>query len=243
MKKALLLSIGIVGWLGQSASAELLTLFTTTNDFGLFSNGSPVVRSDYYSDSSAVNGLGNAANAGGAGGVGSLQLTVPGGWGPFSDGPDGLATAQDFLSAIDPGASAAGSAASSYGPGTLPSYSGTMSFDAYTGNLTDWNQFGVLFNYNGNWTPFFSSSTSNFTGADGRTWTHTVVPYTINAVNAGLTYFGFSIAGNTSGNVAGETIDVDNFQVVAPAPVPEPTTLALLAVGLTALLFLRRRQV
>ena len=89
---------------------------------------------------------------------------------------------------------------------------------------------------------FFSSTTSDFTGADGRTWTHCVVPYTISSVNAGLSYFGFSIFENTGGGCAGETVNVDNFQVVAPTPAPEPTTVALLAaLGLTGLLLRRRR--
>lgn len=230
MKKTLLLSTALLGWLVQSASAQ--TLFTTTDDFGLFSNGGAVPSSSYYSDSSAVNGVGN--NSGGAGGVGSLQLTVPAGWGPFCDGPGAN---QAFLSAIDPGAIAPWSAASSYGPGTLVAYSGTLSFDVYTGNLTDWNQFGVLFNYDGHWDNFFWDTTTDFTGADGRTWTHVEVPYTISANNAGLTYFGFSISRNAGAGVEGEIAYVDNFQV---AVVPEPGTLALLGLGLAGFLLRRR---
>jgi hypothetical protein len=237
MKKVAIVWIGALGWLVQSASAQL-SLFTTTNDFGLFSNGGAARSSDYYSDSTAVNGLGNAS-PGAAGGVGSLQLIPPGGWGPFSDGP-GVASNQGFLSAIDPGAVAAWSAGSGYGPGTLVAYSGTLSFDVYRGNLTDWNQFGVLFNYDGHWDNFFASTTSDFVGADGRTWTHCVVPYTVAGVSAGLSYFGFSISENASGNIAGETIYLDNIQVAA---VPEPGALALLGLGaLVGGACLRRRQ-
>jgi len=232
MKKVLLISLGILGCLVQSALAQS-SLFTTTNDFGAFSGGSPVVSSDFYSDGGTVNGLGNAANAGGTGGIGSLQLTLPGGWGSISDGP-GIAGNQAFLSAIDPGSA----------PGSLVHGSGTIYFDVYTANLTSWAQFGVLFNYDTNWSPFFSSTTSSFTGADGRSWTHVTVPYTI--VATPLTYFGFSLMANSDGGtggvggVIGENIYVDNFQVQA---VPEPATTSALIAGGTALwLFLRRRR-
>ena len=224
MNKTLLLSLGILSWLVQSASAQV-SLFTTTDDFGQFNSGT--VSSLYYSDSSTVNGLGNTANPGGAGGGGSLQLTSIGGWGGISDAP-GEAGNQGFLSALDPGAVAGSS---------LVSYSGTLSYDVYRGNLTDWNQFGVIFNYNNNWSSFFSSTTTDFTGADGNTWTHITIPYTINATS--LTFFGFSIAENSGGNAAGETIYVDNFQVT---PVPEPGTTAVLTLGGVALLFFRRRS-
>ena len=42
MKKTLLLSIGILGWLAQSASAQV-SLFTTANDFGQFNGGAGTV--------------------------------------------------------------------------------------------------------------------------------------------------------------------------------------------------------
>jgi hypothetical protein len=224
MNKTLLLSLGILGWLVQSTSAQV-SLFTTTDDFGQFNSGT--VSSLYYSDSSTVNGLGNTVNPGGAGGIGSLQLTAGGGWGGLSDAP-GEAGNQGFLSALDPGAVAGSS---------LASYSGTLSYDVYRGNLTDWNQFGVIFNYDNNWNSFFSSTTTDFTGADGTTWTHITIPYTINATS--LSYFGFSVAENTGGGTSGETIYVDNFQVTS---VPEPGTTAVLALGGVALLFFRRRS-
>jgi hypothetical protein len=206
------------------ASAQ--SLYTTTNDFAQFNPNT--TSSLYYSDSSTVNGVGNTSNPGGTGGIGSLQLTLAGGWGGIADAP-GQAGNQGFLTAIDPGATAGASTVAG---------SGTLTFDVYTANITSWYQFGVLFNYDNNWTPFFSSSTSSFTGADGNTWTHVVVPYTINATS--LSYFGFSIMENADSVVAGETVYVDNFQVAAA---PEPGTMALAAIGGASLLFWRRRAV
>ena len=55
----------------------------------------------------------------------------------------------------------------------------------------------------------------------------------------GLTYFQLSVAENTGGNAAGETIYVDNFQV--PQVVPEPGTVALLGLSGMGALVLRRR--
>ena len=202
-----LLTMSAVSFTSAQAS-----LYTTTDDFAQFNGGAGTVNSLYYSDSSTVNGLGNPATPGGAGGVGSLQLTAPGGWTGWVSGSDspGESGNQAFLSAIDPGAIAAYSAGSGYGPGTLVAYSGTMSFDLYTGNFTDWSWFGINFNYDGNWNPQWASTSSTFTGTDGRTWTHFEVPYTINAVDAGLTYFQMGIAEN-AGSIAGETFFVDNF--------------------------------
>jgi hypothetical protein len=66
-----------------------------------------------------------------------------------------------------------------------------------------------------------------------------VIPYTISAVNAGLSYFQMGIAEN-AGSIGDETFYVDNFQVV---PTPEPGTMGLAAMGGAALLFFRRRAV
>jgi uncharacterized protein (TIGR03382 family) len=241
MKKTLLLTLGMLGLLGVDASAQS-TLYTTTQDFAQFNSGAGTVSSTYYSDSSTVNGLGNQSSPGGVGAVGSLQLTSPGGWNGWLSGSSapGQEGNQGYLLAIDPGAIAAWSGGSGYGPGTLTAYSGTMTFDLYGGNFTDWNQWGITLNNNGGYNTYWASTSSNFTGADGRTWTHYVIPYTINAVNAGLSYFQMGIAQNAGGGLAGETFYIDNIQIV---PTPEPGTMAVAALGGAALLFFRRRSV
>jgi hypothetical protein len=221
----------------QNVSAQVL--FTTTNDFGQFNSGAGVVSSAYYSDSSAVNGIGNTVNAGGAGTVGSLQLTATGGWSGWMTGSDWPFPTYDLFQAIDPGGARPWNAESGYGPGTLIANSGTITFDLYRGNLPDWNWWGVNFNYNGYWGPFWAATSSDFTGADGRTWTHFEVPYTINAT-AGITYWGMALTENSSGANAGQTIYVDNIQVV---PVPEPGAFALLGLGMLSLFFVLRRRV
>lgn len=119
--------------------------------------------------------------------------------------------------------------------------SGIFSFDLYAGNLPSWYQFGITLNYDNHFDTFFSSSATGFVGADGNTWQHIEVPYTTTAT--ALSYFGMSVAENTDGSVsAGKLIYVDNIQVLA-APVPEPTTMALAAMGGVAVLLLRRRTV
>ena len=240
MNKTLLFSIGLSGCGMLNLSAQN-TLFSTTDDFSQFNSGAGTVSSAYYSVNNSVNGLGNSANPGGTGGVGSLELTAPGGWTSWvsGSGSPGEASNQGFMAAIDPGSVPAWSAQSSYGPGALSSYSGEMTFDLYAGNLTDWNQFGITLNYDGNYGVFFGTAASSFTGADGKTWTRYEVPYTINSVSS-MTYFSVGIAENSASDVAGETIYLDNFQI---STVPEPIATGLFGAGTAVILMFRRRGV
>lgn len=236
MKKTMYLT-GLLAVSAVLVASAQSSLYTTTNDFGQFNGGAGTVSSDYYSVSSTVNGIGNSSNPGGTGGVGSLQLTASGGWGQWSAGSDFPGMTAAAFSALSLGSTRPWSPESGYGAGTMLASSGTMTFDLYGGNFTDWNWWGITLNYDGHFDTFFASTSSNFTGADGNTWTHYVIPYTTSA--ASLSYFGMGIAFNT-GSIANETFYVDNFQV---APVPEPSSMALAAMGGAALLFFRRRSV
>lgn len=233
-KSVILLSIGLLGCLVQGATAQ--ALYSTTDDFAQFNGGAGVVNNLYYSVSSTVNGIGNGSNPGGDGGVGSLQLTAAGGWNGWLAGSDFPGPTAASFAALNPGGSRPWSPESGFGPGTFLATSGTITFDLYLGNFTDWSQFGINFNYNGYWGPQWAASATDFTGADGRTWTRIEVPYTINAT-AGVTYFGMALAHN-AGAIGGQTFYVDNIQIVT---VPEPGMAALMGLGLSVLVGFRRR--
>ena len=225
---------------GLFASAQT-SLYTTTDDFGLFNGGTNVTSSTYYSIASTVNGVGNTSNPGGTGGVGSLQLTSTNQYNFVAEGGFPGPTAAAFA-AFSPGSTRPYSPEAGYGAGNMVANSGTFTFDVYTGNLVGYSyySFGIGLNYDGHFNFFFpTTSTSTFTGADGNTWTHYVVPYTTGAT--ALNFFGWGIVENSGGGPGGETIYVDNIQVLAN-PVPEPGTMALAAMGGVALLFWHRRR-
>jgi PEP-CTERM motif len=233
MKKTLLLSTGMLVWLVQSASAQ--TLYTTTDDFAQFQAGTAVTSSLFYSESSTVNGIGNTSNAGGTGGIGSLQVSGPTAWGPLG-GTEFPGQTQASFAALAPGSTLPWSAESGYGPGNFVAYSGTLTLDVYRGALGDWSQFGLHINSGTQWSVFFGSE-SDFTGADGNTWTHYVIPYSIAPGSSG--YFQATLGAQGGGNNAGTFAYVDNIQVTV---VPEPGVFALLGLGVIGFLVRRRRS-
>lgn len=237
MKKTLVLSLGMVGCLVQSASAQT-SLYTTTDDFTQF-HGTPVTSGSLYSDSSTVNGMGNTSNPGGVGAVGSLQLTLTGGWGNIPNGEFSFTGGSSAaVQAIAPGSTGSSIAAAT----------GTISFDLFQNTMTSWWGIGVSVSYQDhNWwdgaNQFFSwqpgGTSTSFTGADGNTWTHYTIPYTIAAESQGWFYMSFF--SNSDGVNVGNSFYVDNIQVQAAA-VPEPSTFALAGIGLAALTIFRRRK-
>ena len=242
--RALCLAVVVTAAALTAASAQVV-LYTTTDDFAQFGGTNGIGTStDFFSVDNTTNGVGNSTNAGGTGANGSFEFAGQNGWGPIS-GTDFIGPTSAAFNACFPDSIQQYSAASGGGPGTMVAGSGTISYDLNTANMTGYSyvQWGIHFNYNGNWVNFGASSTTDFTGADGTTWTHVVVPYTTaDTGSGGLSYFGWSLFENSGGGAGGEIVYLDNIQVAANA-VPEPATTALLMLGgLGTVLLYRRRK-
>lgn len=221
------------------------TLYTTANDFAQFAswwNGSPggITSSLYYSVASNMNGIGNTTAPGETGTFGSLQVTNQNWGNPNGSYAPTLPFPDVALAAIAPG--------SSWATGVTAS-SGTISFDlyapvAFTGS---YQSFGFsIYYYNNDWSTaqaanFATGSYTTFTGDDGNTWRHYNVPYTTAASVPGqLQGFELGVFMNNDPVDNGKLVYIANIQALA-TPVPEPTTMALAAMGGAALLSLRRR--
>jgi len=233
----LLITITALAATLQTVSAQVL--FTTTNDFsGWSGNAGSTVGSttDFDYDGSTVNGAGNLSNPGGVGGGGSLSVQWAGGVGNFN--PIAVApyegANQGFMSIIDPGQSVAGN--------TMAAYSGTLNLvytlpDNEGGNYF---QLGILLQYAADsyYQQFFPAGSDTFLGTiDGFDTYKATIPYTITA--GAESGFGFSIIYNSNYSPL-EPFYVDQISV---AVVPEPTTISLLASGVSVLaLYARRRR-
>jgi len=239
MKKLVFLSIGMLAIALQPAANAQTSLFTTYDDWSQWSaaNGTTVSADNTWSaDASTINGLGNSTAPGATGTSGSLSIT----WAAATGNYNELATApyeggsQAFLSAVDPGSSVSGNTAVAgtgifYLDYSLPDNEGGTYF-----------QMGILMQYaaNGYYGAFFSSSTTDlgFTDPNGEEVYQATIPYTFSAGQ--FNGFGFGIMYNSNYSPA-LPFHVDSISVSAA---PEPGTIALIGMGLSGLMLLRRRQ-
>jgi hypothetical protein len=242
MKKLLLFSIGILAAGLYNAADAQTTLFTTTNDFSLWTsdNGDTVsVDSTWSADSSTINGAGNTTAPGGSGTSGSLLITWANSVGSFNEIASAPSEGLAFVQALDPGAYNAGSGEIGTVAGSGDIYLDYSLPSTVSGNYF---QLGVMLQYPGNgyYGPIFSSSTTDLGYQDnlGEEVYQATIPYTI---LAGTGYgFGFGIMYN-SNFAPSSPFHVDDITVSA-APVPEPGTFALMSAGLAGLGILRRRK-
>jgi PEP-CTERM motif len=228
MKKIVLLSIGVVAFILQNASAQ--SLFTTSNDFSGFTSDAnftiaPVATS---LDSSSINGIGNTSAPGAAGTSGSLQITRVNANTTFdnsilSQGEQGNAA---FLSALE----TASTLTYQY---TTPTTSGGTFFGV-----------GIVLNYTGHFVQQGADSTTTVGGITTATinWAADGLGAAIaaQAAGGGINFFQFGVLYNSNFTPT-SSFAVDNFQAVQP--VPEPGTMALVGLGALGLLkFARRRS-
>jgi hypothetical protein len=241
MKKSLLLSIGIAAFILQNASAQYQTnaLFTTANDWSLWTGGGATVAVDtgFSSDNNTVNGLGNTGGGTGTGnGSLAITLTTSSSFNEIGVAPSEGGNAA-FLSAIDPGSSGNTSVAYS---GTLHlTYSLPASGTYASGTYF---QLGVQMQYaaNGYYGPALWSTTTDllYTDPNGNEVYQATIPYTINA--GSFNGFGFGVMMNSDYTGLAFPIYVDQIESVTP--VPEPGTMALAGLGALGFAFIARRR-
>jgi hypothetical protein len=171
------------------------SLFTTYEDFGPWTAaGGDLVSADntWTVIANPINGLGNTTAPGATGTDGSLLLywsSLETGWGDIADAPS-EGSNMGFMQAIAPGSTGANIAASY----------GNIYLDYSLPDKTDggsYFQLGVLLQYQGNWAPFFWSSTKDLGVKDniGNEVYEATIPY--NIVAEPNNFFNFGIMVNS----------------------------------------------
>lgn len=259
MKKIVFLSIGTLAFLLQSASAQILystygDFVTDTNYYGqssVWAGNGAIAVTTFDHDGTTVNGLGNPSNPGGAGTGGSLQIGPLTGstYGPIVWGLGLTAeagTAMDGPNWIAPYSAASGGNAGACGPATgILTMTYTMPDNTFGGTYF---QPGIQYNYPAGWGQWWATAETDLgsvTTPDGTAelWQATI-PYSIDAVPLGSLWgFQLGIAANTDYTGANNWY-VDQIALVPGSVVytPEPGVMALIGIGLTSLLLVRRQK-
>ena len=241
MRKLVLLTIGTAAFALLPLANAQTSLFTTYQDFQAFTagwGGAPSADNTFSTDPGTVNGIGNLSAPGMAGASGSLLCAPWNGWGAVATGPSQGGNLA-FLQAIDPGTD---------GNTTVP-LSGNFYID-YTlpdneGGAAAHFHVGVLLQYAAN--GYFGTSFSGDPGGAETDLGYTDPTYNEEVFRATIPYT--IVAGQWNGLGFGVMVDtdynpslpfhIDNISVVAA---PEPGVVALIGLGLTGSIIIRRRQ-